>query len=224
MRVSGWSREAGFFASLITITFMIYLCDKQKKKNIFQFILFAIGYFISFSKASFSFIILLIILLFKKQLTNIAYGVSVLTFIVTVIIASNYLEKNNVYVYANESIIHRISGYSIIADLNVSELLLGVDKIENINEQALKKHNYLSYIYKLQEFCGIPNLIVHYGMIIFFIFILLLRTIGFKTPEFLILTITTMTTDYFTSTSFVILTYFLCICLITERNALKNDT
>lgn len=223
VRVSGWSREAGFFASLITISFIIYIKDKEQKKGIIQYIFFAIGYAISFSKSSFIMIIMLFILLFEKQLRKIPYSICVLTTILILIITSNYLEDKNLYVAANESLMHRMSGYSIIDDLNIDELFFGVDKIENINEQALQKHNYLQYIYRFEEFCGIPNLIVHHGIIVFLIFIIGLRLIGFGTPEFLILTIVSITVEYFASTSFMVLGYYLCIYMIKQRKITEQD-
>ena len=223
VRVSGWSREAGFFASLITISFIIYIKDKEQKKGIIQYIFFAIGYAISFSKSSFIMIIMLFILLFEKQLRKIPYSICVLTTILVLIITSNYLEDKNLYVAANESLMHRMSGYSMIADLNIDELFFGVDKIENINEQALQKHNYLQYIYRFEEFCGIPNLIVHHGIIVFLIFIIGLRLIGFGTPEFLILTIVSITVEYFASTSFMVLGYYLCIYMIKQRKITEQD-
>lgn len=223
VRVSGWSREAGFFASLITISFIIYIKDKEQKKGIIQYIFFTIGYAISFSKSSFIMIIMLFILLFEKQLRKIPYSICVLTTILILIITSNYLEDKNLYVAANESLMHRMCGYSIIADLNIDELFFGVDKIENINEQALQKHNYLQYIYRFEEFCGIPNLIVHHGIIVFLIFIIGLRLIGFGTPEFLILTIVSITVEYFASTSFMVLGYYLCIYMIKQRKITEQD-
>ncbi len=136
---------------------------------------------------------------------------------VALIGVSNYLENNNFYTKQNESLTHRLSGYSIIGDLNTDELIFGVDKIENLNVDLIQKHEYLKNIYNLEEFCGIANLIVHYGVIISIIFIIMLKTFKFQTTDFLILTVGTVTVNYFTSTSFVVLIYFLCIYRIQKR-------
>lgn len=217
VRVSGWSREAGFFASLIEITSIIYIIDKEQKKSILQYVFLGIGYLISFSKSSLLLIVLLGIVLLEKKVSKIPYYITVILIILSLIGVSNYLEQKGFYTKENESIIHRISGYSIIEDLNFEELLLGTKNMKNINESALEKHNYLKYVYKYNEFCGIPNLIINHGLIVAFIFIIALRKVGFTTAEFLLLTIGTLTVNYFTATSFVVLIYYLCIDMINKR-------
>lgn len=210
IRVSGWSREAGFFASLIIISFISYIEDKEQNKNIVQILLFIIGYIISFSKASLILIPILIVIGLKNYLKKIPYYVSIMIVIIGLILGAEYLQYKGIYTKNNESIIHRISGYAILEDLEPKELIMGVKKIEDINEKALQKNEFLSYIYNYKEFCGIPNIIINHGLIITIIFIISLRKLGFETPQFLILSMMTITVDYFTATSFVILTYYLC--------------
>ena len=215
VRVSGWSREAGFFASLIIITFLTYMYDDDiKKKNFIQILMFVIGYIISFSKSSFIVIPLVLILVFRKYLNKIPYYISIIGFILCMIIISNMFNITGMYNETNESLVHRISGYSVIFDLNPKEVLVGVDTVKDLNENAIQKNNFIQYIFNLEQYCGIPGLIIHEGGLIAILFFVILRKIKFRTPEIIFLSIATITVDYFTSTSFVVIIYYLCIQMI----------
>ena len=76
VRISGWSREAGFFASLLTIAFIFYLTEK--KHRVYQYVFFAIGYIISFSKVSFILIFIIFLILIEKYLNKIPYYIAVI--------------------------------------------------------------------------------------------------------------------------------------------------
>ena len=51
-RASGFSREVGFFASLVIITIILYIEDKDINKTILKSIFLFLGFIVSMSKMS----------------------------------------------------------------------------------------------------------------------------------------------------------------------------
>ena len=228
VRVSGWSREAGFFASLIIITFIHYIYDKDMKKNKLQYILFVIGFIISFSKISFLMLLLIPTLVFRKQIKKIPYFLGIVILTLTMIGISNIMEKKGLYTFENITYIYRIGGYSVLQDLNVQEFAFGVDTIDELNSNIYYNHPYLYNLYLDKEasifmeinFSGIAELIIHNGFICFIVIILSFYLIKFDFFDFLIIFLNTITVSFFTSTSFVILGYFLVVYI--KQNDLKQ--
>lgn len=205
-RVSGWSREAGFFASLLILTFACYLQDSEEKKSWWKIILYIIGFIISFSKVTLIFIPLFLIIYLSKYINKVPFIIGILGVVFLGIIFSNvFLIKK----YDNpglESYTHRFSGYTVLQDLEFNELIFGVNEISQL--QCREEYSFLQYIEGYKEFTGIPNLIIHTGVIISIAYILFLSASGISLSGFIFITITTLTTSYFTSQSFVILGYF----------------
>jgi hypothetical protein len=80
IRVCGWSREAGFFASLLSIVFIEYhFCETHKKKM--QYVLFAIGYIISFSKFSLLLIPMILVCKYSKYINKCPYIVAFISWL-----------------------------------------------------------------------------------------------------------------------------------------------
>lgn len=221
-RVSGWSREAGFFSSLIIISGFIYhFVDLNIKKTKLQYILFLVAFIISLSKISFITILLLLIILLKKYIDLIPYYLMTAFIITFGILFSNHLYNNNYYnkEYTNfyETFAHRFSGYTIMTQMDLKDLVLGIDNINDLPNNIRDNNQYLENIERFNEFCGIPNMIIHYGIVIFIIYIVGLHIIGYKSSSLAFLTLTTMTVNYTTLTSFVVLTYFF-LYLLENKN------
>lgn len=207
-RVCGLSREAGFFASLLCTTIIIYILDKDIKKNKLIVLLYSIGFVISFSKVSIIYLPIIIVLLMRKIINTIPIPIGITIFIVLVVFISNNLLIDKYYNSQNESIIHRISGYTVMSKMDFNYLITGVDTIDKI--EGLEKYSFVGTLgKKFDQYAGIPNTIIHEGMIIFVIFIFVLMFMGVKFSGFLILTLISFTTSYFTSTSHIVLGYFI---------------
>ncbi|MEY8764811.1 hypothetical protein AB8S09_14410 [Clostridium sp. MT-113] len=219
-RVSGWSREAGFFASLLGITYIIYLSDKNKKikklKSLSNNFLFIVGFIISLSKASISIIGIGLIIKLKRILNKIPLFLGVILFLFVVIFISNKFLLNMYYDPSNASIVHRISGYTIMSKMPITELFLGKENMEDIS--IFNEYPFLSYISQYKQFAGLPNTIIHEGLITFIFYIILLYLLKVRFSGFLIITLITATTDYFTATSFVVLGYFYVLNSIFTKN------
>lgn len=136
-------------------------------------------------------------------------------------LVSSYCIKHNMY-YPEfskmyETYSHRFSGYTIMTQLGIKDLIFGINSIKELPSNIVLNNGYLYIIMKFNEFCGLPNMVIHYGILITFIYILLLNSLKLKTSEYFILTLSTITVNYTTLTSFVILIYFLVLSLSTNR-------
>lgn len=205
-RVCGLSREAGFFASLLGIAYIVYMSDEDEQKTKFKNILFLIGFVLSLSKASFLIIGIILIIKLRKIINIIPFFIGVTLFISAFIFISNNILLPKYYNPANQSITHRISGYTIMSKMPLTELISGKNTIEDIS--IANQYTFLSSLNGLNQFAGLPNTIIHKGIIVFIMFLVLLYLNDVSFSGFLIITLITFTTDYFTCTSFIVLGYF----------------
>lgn len=205
-RVCGLSREAGFFASLLGIAYIVYISDEDEQKTKLKNILFFIGFVLSLSKASGLIIGVILIIKLRKIINIVPFFIGVALFISVFIFISNNVLLPKYYDPANQSITHRISGYTIMSKMPLTELISGKDTIEDIS--IANQYTFLSSLGDLDQFAGLPNTIIHKGVIVFIIFLVLLYLSGVSFSGFLIITLLTFTTDYFTCTSFIVLGYF----------------
>lgn len=226
IRVSGWSREAGFFNSLIIMAFIIYrYVDKGKKK--LQYLMFAIGFVISLSKVSLVALIVIPIIKLRKYINKIPYVIAVGLIIIVGIFTSEFLRENNQYdnryTKNYETFTHRFSGYTVMKQLDIKQLIVGIPTLEDLPENIKEENTFLRYIYRFNEFCGVPAMIIHNSLIVFIAFMISLKIIGFKTSDLFIVTLITITVNYTTQTSFVLLGYYLVATLIANDNSKKMN-
>lgn len=230
VRVSGWSREAGFFNSLIIIVALVYhYADKKVKKRKVQYILFLIAFIISFSKVSFLSIAIILVIKLKKYIDKIPFFIGIAIIILTGILTSEILLKTNQYdkAYSDSYITfaHRFGGYNVLKQINIEDILVGIDTIEELPQEIKDNNNFLENIYELKSFCGVPEMIINNGIFIAILFFVLLRTFNIKTVGLFIITIATLTVDYTTQTSFVVLAYYLALtCYEKKDNCKTGDT
>lgn len=206
-RASGLSREVGFFASLMVITIMLYIEDKDVKKDKWKSILLIIGFIISMSKMSPLLFIYFAIKKIKKYLNKIPLIITISIVIIFLIIFSKYLFEKGFFIPRHETWNHRLGGYFIILKYNLYHLIFPLKTISEI----LNNYPNLLFLKELtwlKTFTSISEIILHYGIIIFFTGILLLRKLKLETSDFLLLTLLTFNTGYITVTSYVILIYF----------------
>ena len=222
-RVCGLSREAGFFASLLGITYITFLYDKDEKITLFKQCIFFIGFILSLSKASFLIIAIIIILRFRKIIDKIHLFIGVPIYILVCCLISNIYFLPQYYEVGSESIIHRISGYTIMSKLPLTEMFFGVQNVKDLS--VFSSYSFLNQIVKYGQFTGVPNIIIHKGLVIFILFVILLYLNKITFSGFLLITLMTFTTDYFTCTSFSVLAYFFVFMYSTidGNKRLKNN-
>ncbi|BEO55721.1 hypothetical protein SMQE22_08670 [Serratia marcescens] len=126
-RMSGLSREAGFFVSLLIISFMIRLRDF--KLRTWEIVLFALGYIFSLSKASVILFLIAAVYPFRRILAKIPVVLTFSLFIVVFVSIANYLNVGvPAFFYENQSIAHRFSASYLVLNMNVPSFLIGCGK------------------------------------------------------------------------------------------------
>lgn len=206
-RASGLSREVGFFASLMVITIILYIEDKDAKKDKWKSILLIIGFIISMSKMSFLLFVYFAIKKMKKYLNKIPMIITISIVIVFLIVFSKYLFQKDFFIPKHDTWNHRLGGYFIILKYNLHQLIFPLKTINEILNDY-PKLLFLNQLSRLKTFTSISEIILHHGIIIFFSGTLLLKKLKLKTSDFLLLTLLTFNTGYITVTSYVILIYF----------------
>lgn len=209
-RVSGFSREAGFFASLLSASFVLYLLQgKPRGKK--MMILYCIGLFISFSKASFVLLIFAFLAYMRRQLRAIHPLVSLIGFAALMMIIALYMSSHDFF--GSETFAHRLSGYPFLLDARFADIVKGVT-----THQLNDEYSYLPYVHMNKElysisdvtFASLPGLVADMGLIAALVLLGVLAftaSDGFVILLFLLITATVGITMV---TSFVPLAYLIC--------------
>lgn len=202
-RVSGLSREAGFFASFIVSILFYYYLRKEIKNRFLIKIMLIIGYILSFSKMSIVIFFLIIINKIKKLVNYIPYFFIIIFWFS--IIA--YIVYNNInYLIYNETFLHRFGGYFSIFDMNIVEFLLGVEHINIITSYpAQMMENVMGF----SIFAGLSGFIIHNGFISAVCFFIILYILNVSTTGIIILLLLTINVQLDTNQNFVVLAYFI---------------
>ncbi|MFP9227672.1 hypothetical protein A0E43_00775 [Pectobacterium cacticida] len=207
-RMSGLSREAGFFVSLLLITFIIRMRDAKVSK--IEIIIFILAYLFSLSKISLVLFIFLFLYLIRRFIKMIPVGVFVFLFFIIMVATANYLKVGvSSYYFDHESIAHRLSSAYLIGYMTFKDYILGcqADYRCLINEPIV---SYLSNS-ELKPNIGLIGIVIELGIwgglsILFFSSIFRLDSYDLS-----IIICFTITVTLFTLDSFVILTYYYVI-------------
>lgn len=210
IRTCGWSREAGFFAALLNLCIVYYLFGGDKKTKL-QSSLFFGGFVCSFSKMSLLLVPILMVLLMKKYINKIPPIVTITFWVLILVVVAVLLQKRGYYTFENESILHRVIGYNVLVSLPLKQLLLGFGSIADLPTSVYLKVPQLEIIRGRYELCGIPNMIQEIGAVGGAFFMYALRHIKICSTGFLLLFIGTFDVTLFTSTSFVVLAFWLAM-------------
>jgi hypothetical protein len=206
-RVSGFSREAGFFSSLLVTAFIAYLFTESPKKMMIA--LYLIGLFISFSKSSMAFFIFAGLYPFRNQLRAVHPLAMLVLYIGVVCPLSVYLASNDFF--GSVTVGHRFGGYAFMFDARLDDIIKGIS-----GHDAVLRYKYLPYIALNQydinfaSFCGLVNTVTEMGL---FAALILFGVLAFTASDgfvMLMLLMNTATVSLTTVTSFVPLAYLIC--------------
>lgn len=225
-RVSGLSREAGFFAALINVIVIVYIFDKKNRgmyersrfriRHYKQEFLFLIAYCISFSKMSLVLPMCILIYCFRKEINKVPFSIGFGVVWAVLGGVSCYLNNIGYYTAKNESISHRFYGYGIVfKELSFKEFLIGnANGILELNSTAASDYPIYNFLLQrgFDSFCGYAEFIICFGYIGLFILLFSLRLLKMETMDLWILLLLTFDVDLTTATSFVALAYWLVIC------------
>ncbi|WP_175943870.1 CpsD/CapB family tyrosine-protein kinase [Caballeronia sp. BCC1704] len=204
-RVSGFSREAGFFSSLLVASLIAYLLTEKVNKKVVA--LYCVGLFISFSKSSMVLFIFLALYPMRHKLRLIHPLVVLTAFIGVVGLISVYL--GNHAFFGSTTFAHRLGGYPFMVEARLEDLLAGVNA-----EDVRSHYMYMPSMRLVQTeiaagipFAGLPASVADMGL---FSALLLFGVVAFTASDgfvMLLLLLVTSTVSITTVTSFVPIAY-----------------
>lgn len=220
-RVSGLSKEPGFFSSLLFASFFLFLCEKKKsikesKKQFYIILsLYLIGLMVSFSKVTMAFAIgTCIYVLIRPFITRFRPSLFVIGFLLVMIAGTQYYYANNTSI--RNSVIHRTIGYKIMMNLyqiNTIDLMFGLgqygilkyaDDIPIIKESPFYEKNKGNIL----DNSGLATIFLENGVIYFILLLLFIEVAIIPTTALFFLFLGTINVSLLTTSSFVLLWYF----------------
>lgn len=208
-RVSGLSRESGFFASFLVVYIVFIFLDKRKL-NTLSTILLLVGFIISFSKISLVLIIVLMIFFLRKIVNSINMWVIFLFFYLVIHYITLY-NMENILLPENESLFHRFGAYKALDGLDIEQLLFGVKSI------VMLDNNIYEPLYKYDKFAGLGGYIFHNGILIFIFTVMIYHILKIQSIGVLLLLFLTLNVDLVTNQNFVVLSYFVVIKFFSKK-------
>ncbi|SAK66380.1 hypothetical protein AWB81_02680 [Caballeronia arationis] len=204
-RVSGFSREAGFFSSLLLSSLVLYLfTEKVNKKMVF---IYFFGLFIGFSKSSMLLFIFAALYPFRHKLRAVHPLVILVAFIGSVSLMAIYLADHGFF--GSETFAHRFGGYPFMYDARLEHLIFGITPAD-----VLAHYKYLPYIRMVEPealagvpFAGLPASVADMGL---FSALLLFGVVAFTASDgfvMALLLLITSTVSITSVTSFVPIAY-----------------
>ena len=205
-RMSGLSREAGFFVSLLIISFMIRLRDFKLKA--WEIVLFALGYIFSLSKASVILFLIAAVYPFRRILAKIPVVLTFSLFIVVFVSIANYLNVGiPAFFYENQSIAHRFSASYLVLNMNVPSFLIGCGKEYECFTNYQPIVDYLGG-FGFKPNVGLLGVTMEMGVIGLIAIVFFCMYLKLDSYDVVILVLFTATVTFFSVDSFIILTYY----------------
>lgn len=207
-RTSGLSREAGFFASYMSLLFLEEYCYSQERGisiSLKHKIVYIVSYIFSFSKVSIVLLMQLFVIKLRGFFKYLPYGRGVLLFFLLMGLLA-YENMDHWMAEENETFIHRFGGYSSLFNMDCLDFLLGVD-VSKIGDVYAK---YIEFS-GLNLFAGSIGFIIQNGFISAVSFFVALYMLGINSLGIVVLLLGTITTSPETMQNFIILQYFILI-------------
>jgi hypothetical protein len=209
-RVCGFSREAGFFASLLVASFVLYLMQDRPKSKV-MIALYCVGLVISFSKSSLVLVIFVLLYYMRRLFRSIHPLVSIFLFTALSMALALYMSAHDFF--GSETFAHRFAGYPFMLDARFADLIKGI-KPGQLNAD----YDYLPYVHMNANlyaesdvtFSSIPGLVSDMGLIAA---LALVGVLGFTAADgfvVLLFLLITATVSITMVTSFVPLAYLIC--------------
>lgn len=220
IRVSGLSREAGFFASFILG--VIVLCymewhieDKPISKKFICLLI--VAYLVSLSKMSLLIVPIFLIIWSKKTIN--AYPAIVVILVFFVFLISLWYHSDYLVDPEHETFTHRFGAYGIIMDINnFIDFLFGNKELDASNFSGDYASRYISVIEAFDVFAGMGGYILANGIIMTALLLIILINMNISTTGILLLLVMTMNVQMDTNQNFVSLAYFIAIKFFAKKS------
>lgn len=207
IRVSGLSREAGFFASLLVGTILLnYLRNKTNARiSKWHFLPLMVGYAVSFSKMSITLVGVFVFQGLRKIINKIPFGYIIICFLFCLIIFWSFNED---YLRLNGTFLDRFGAYPVFTNLDIKQFLFGTD-ITNINSYLADLEYATTGSSDQQWFAGMGGWIIYNGIISFVFFVFCMYFLGITSTGVLVFILLTINVQPDTNQNFVVLAYFI---------------
>lgn len=207
-RVSGLSREAGFFASLIVAyIFFIFIKNnrEQRKESYSSNALLLVGYILSFSKMSFMIFPLIIIDKLRDIINIIPLFISIFLFLIFMIVFWS-INIDFLVEPSHATFLQRFSAYPTLLDINLNQLFFGINDPSEINAKLAQIVHDRGGI-----FAGFGGYILYNGILSILVIFIGLYFAGVSSSGIFILLLLTINVEIDTNQNFVVLTYFIIL-------------
>lgn len=218
IRVSGLSREAGFFASLLATSIIFYYLSFRKiRHSKFFLLLVVMGYIVSFSKMSLTVILAWIAILFRKFINKIPFGFIGMGYVLLSVL---FWKWNVLFLLedANITFLDRFGAFVTLLDLSFSQFVFGAN-VDNID-------SYIAYLEKIISpndwFAGMGGWVVYNGILAYACWLLLIYYLGVSSTGLLVLIILTINVQPDTNQCYVVLAYFTVWKFLNRRKIIKE--
>lgn len=206
-RVSGLSREAGFFASYVLTVFLAVVVNNSirgEKLRRRSLVMYSVAGILSLSKSTLALAIAVPFIRFRKHLDRIPMPAVAAGFILTLTLIVNYMTG---YLLApgHGSILGRVGGYALIDNLSLKQLLFGAASVSEVN-------GYLAHVMASRGatlLAGVGGWFVSNGIFVFSGFVFAAYLFGIRSSGLLIILLITSTVGLNTNQDFCIMAYYI---------------
>lgn len=207
-RMSGLSREAGFFVSLLFIVFLIRV--RYGKLTLIEKMIFLLGFLFSLSKVSLLIFIIPIVFLVKNIINKIPIIIFLSLIFAAYCIIANHLNIGSTsYFFDNESIAHRLSSAYLLFHMDENYFFTGCSQDYNcFTSEGTALVNYLVNDRNLLPSIGFIGLIIDFGFLGILLIFISIITLKLNNFTLLLLIIFTLTVNILTMDNFIILLYY----------------
>jgi hypothetical protein len=207
-RVSGLSREAGFFASLIVAYILLTIISKNREnfnEHYYSHAFLLIGYILSFSKMSFIIFPLILIEKLRRIINKIPLFITILFFVIFMIVFWS-INIDFLVGPSHATFLQRFSAYPTLLNIDLNQFFFG------INDPSEIKANLAQIVhYRGEKFAGFGGFILYNGILSIIVIFLGLYFAGVSSSGILILLLLTINVEIDTNQNFVVLTYFIIL-------------
>ncbi len=220
-RVSGLSREGGFFASFLVACILLYWLDRgsyARSKSLT--LMLAVGLILSVSKMSLVLLPAYLLIKYAERWNKIPYLFVPVLFSLPFILFAEAHQQFLTSVNAG-TFLQRLGGYGAIRDLTSSQLLFGTPGLRDVHSVLAADLSYMSQG-RFDYFTGLPGYIFSHGLAGTLLALVILWILGVTPAGLFLLLGMTLNVDIATNQNFVTLTYFIIFAYfgVKRRNLL----
>ena len=223
IRVSGLSRESGFFASLLIAILFLSFIEYRNGEDISKIwlLLLLVAYIVSFSKMSLILFPVLGIYLVKNTIDLIPKFIVIILFFV--IMVCIWYHSDFLLLKQNESFLQRFGAYAIFIDINnLSTLLFGKESLEAVDFDGFYSLRLFESS-KYSFFAGLSGAVFQYGLVLVIILLSYCSHLGITSTGFLLLFFLSINVDLFTNQNFVSLAYFIVLKFFSTKHIIVRN-